>query len=57
MTIRLALAAPVALAVAPLAGSASARCVQPMSVVCSAVSIACNEADKVRETQLCNVQP
>lgn len=57
MTARLALAAAVALTVAPLAGSASAKCVQPMSVACSAIATACDEADKVHETELCDIQP
>lgn len=57
MSARLALAAAFALTVAPLAGSASAKCVQPMSIVCSAIATACNEADKVHETELCNIQP
>ena len=55
---RLALVAGLALAASgPLTSTATAKCVEPMSLVCSAVVIVCNEADKVRPTQLCDIQP
>lgn len=44
MRARLILAASVALAAVPLAGSASAKCTQPMSTVCNAYTYICSKA-------------
>lgn len=47
MRTRLVLAVAVALAAAPLAGSASAKCTQPMSTVCNAYSTVCALVEKI----------
>lgn len=56
MRARLILAAAVAVAAVPLAGSASAKCVEPMSTVCNAYTYVCAKAqaevDKIECAQV-----
>jgi hypothetical protein len=47
MRTRVVLVAALVAAAAPLAGTASAKCTQPMSTVCAAYSTVCSKVDKI----------